>query len=627
MRVKVTDLTQYFGKDGLVIDQNFAFVDKSKSISELVAEMQTHGLQVEFIETTGELIRTKVSAAAGVRPDKSNEQSGWYVFNQLDDAWVCVFGNWRSGFEGKMTSYSEKELSQADKVKLQAQLNQAQERIQESKRIKQEEVSVYAAEKFNTAQEVVEHKYLTDKKVKSYGLKQANGNLLVPVYSITKNDNGTLAKRIKSLQYIFPDKENTKRFVGGGEIKGNVFLIGCEVQDLANLDSLIVVEGYATGASVWQATNVPCLVVFSANFCNIALNRLREALGDKCRFILALDNDTNKVGNTKANEVCNSIANCVVRLPSITGDYNDLANELGNEQVKAEILDSKFNIKSYAIRNLVNSPLEIEWLVDQFIPLAKNGVLAAPGGCGKSMSLLQLSLAIATGGTWWGKKILKRGSSAIFCAEDDLSEVHRRIDSLDPDGKRFDSPYDVYVIPVPEMKEPLILLREEGLTPEAREITEELKSIPNLVMVAFDPLQAFTTGSVSSSNEVSQLWGSYCANISARLGVATITIHHLNKGALTNDSDDAMSHRAEVRGASAIIDSARWCAVMWVSDEETCERICAEQGMDYDRMSVVKAALVKSNSGGVDYTTKTLIRRPEQAALEVLDAAKPFEWN
>ena len=258
MRVKVTDLTQYFGKDGLVIDQNFAFVDKSKSISELVAEMQTHGLQVEFIETTGELIRTKVSAAAGVRPDKSNEQSGWYVFNQLDDAWVCVFGNWRSGFEGKMTSYSEKELSQADKVKLQAQLNQAQERIQESKRIKQEEVSVYAEEKFNTAQEVIEHKYLTDKKVKSYGLKQANGNLLVPVYSITKNDNGTLAKRIKSLQYIFPDKENTKRFVGGGEIKGNVFLIGCEVQDLANLDSLIVVEGYATGASVWQATNVPC---------------------------------------------------------------------------------------------------------------------------------------------------------------------------------------------------------------------------------------------------------------------------------------------------------------------------------------------------------------------------------
>jgi len=45
------------------------------------------------------------------------------------------------------------------------------------------------------------------------------------------------------------------------------------------------------------------------------------------------------------------------------------------------------------------------------------------------------------------------------------------------------------------------------------------------------------------------LWGSYCANISARLGCSTLTIHHLNKGALANDSDDAMSHRAEIRGA------------------------------------------------------------------------------
>ena len=80
VRAKVTDLTQYFGKDGLVIDQNFAFVDKSKSISELVAEMQTHGLQVEFIETTGELIRTKVSAAAGVRPDKvTSSRVGMYL--------------------------------------------------------------------------------------------------------------------------------------------------------------------------------------------------------------------------------------------------------------------------------------------------------------------------------------------------------------------------------------------------------------------------------------------------------------------------------------------------------------------------------------------------------------------
>ena len=103
--------------------------------------------------------------------------------------------------------------------------------------------------------------------------------------------------------------------------------------------------------------------------------------------------------------------------------------------------------------------------------------------------------------------------------------MHRRIASLDPLGLRFQSEYDVYVFPIPEQKEPMILLREEGITSQATELVEELKTIPNLKLVVFDPLQAFTTGNISSSNEVGQLWGSYCANISARLGITLSLIH------------------------------------------------------------------------------------------------------
>ena len=179
------------------------------------------------------------------------------------------------------------------------------------------------------------------------------------------------------------------------------------------------------------------------------------------------------------------------------------------------------------------------------------------------------------------------------------------------------------MFPVPEQKEPMILLREEGVTPIAQELVDELQAIPNLKLVCFDPLQAFTTGNVSSSNEVGQLWGSYCANISARLGVTTLTVHHLNKSALSNDSDDAMSHRAEIRGASSITDSVRWAIAMWLADTETCERICEEQGIEFDRMAVVKASLVKSNTGNVDFNIKTLFRK--NAVLELLDdLQKPF---
>ena len=153
----------------------------------------------------------------------------------------------------------------------------------------------------------------------------------------------------------------------------------------------------------------------------------------------------------------------------------------------------------------------------------------------------------------------------------------------------------------------------------------QLKTIPNLKLVVFDPLQAFTTGNISSSNEVGQLWGSYCANISARLGVTTLTVHHLAKSALTNDSDDALSHRAEIRGASSITDSVRFAIAMWLADNDTCEKICMEQGIPVDRMAVVKASLVKSNSGNVDYATKTLVRRG--AVLEILENNKSFDWD
>jgi RecA-family ATPase len=313
-------------------------------------------------------------------------------------------------------------------------------------------------------------------------------------------------------------------------------------------------------------------------------------------------------------------------LPSIIGDFNDLYLEKGLDQVKLELVESKFNIRQYAIRNLVEEPKPIEWLVDSFIPFGKPGIIAAVGGVGKSLSMIQLAIGIATGGDWWGKTIKQKGSTVIFAAEDDLGEVHRRIDALDPLGLRFQSEYDVYVFPIPEQKEPMILLREEGVTSQATELVEELKTIPNLKLVVFDPLQAFTTGNISSSNEVGQLWGSYCANISARIGVTTLTVHHLAKSALTNDSDDALSHRAEIRGASSITDSVRFAIAMWLADNDTCEKICLEQGIEVDRMAVVKASLVKSNSGNVDYATKTLVRRG--AVLEILDQnKKSFDWD
>lgn len=606
MKGQKMDLRKYFPDDNLELN-------KGKDTRDLINEMQAQGLRVDHLEITGEIVRVPVNELAGIKQDSSGQKSGYYVVNQLDGNYFATFGNWKTGFEGKWSSINTQSMTYEQKEGLQRQLQEAKERHDKAKKQRHKEMAEKVKGWFESYTSVLEHEYLTNKKVKNYGLKQYQDLLVCPVYS-TRGD-------IRSLQYI--SKNGEKRFAKNSEIKGNIFLVGADITDIPKLDKIILAEGYATCASIFEATQIPVACVFSANFVMAVALQIRELSG--ARIIVALDNDDSGVGEKKAQECVQVVPNSCVRLPSERGDYNDLHLKHGLDKVKQELTESKFNIKKYAVRNLVEKPAPQKFLVDSFIPLAKPGILASSGGVGKSLSLLQLALAIAKGGTWWGKTINEHGSSVVFCAEDDLVEVHNRIDLLDPLGERFKHNNDVYVFPVPDQKEPLILLREEGITEQAQQIVEELRSIDNLKLVAFDPLQAFTTASVSQSNEAGQLWGSYCAMISANIGCTTLTTHHINKQSITNDSDDPYSHKADIRGASSITDSVRFAISMWIPSESDAEQLCAQANIPYDRLGVVKAALVKSNSGNVDYGVQTLIRR--EGILEPIESLPRTDYE
>ena len=64
----MSDLTQFFGKQGIVLDKNLAFTNTSKSNADLIKEMQSHGLLVDYLDTTGALVRVPVSAGLNHRP-------------------------------------------------------------------------------------------------------------------------------------------------------------------------------------------------------------------------------------------------------------------------------------------------------------------------------------------------------------------------------------------------------------------------------------------------------------------------------------------------------------------------------------------------------------------------------
>ena len=97
------------------------------------------------------------------------------------------------------------------------------------------------------------HAYLKNKGVEQFGLHESSygTDLLIPL----QNKDG----EIRSIQYIAED--GSKRFETGGEKKGCFHLIGKLAE---NSPPILVAEGYATGASLHQATGLPVAVAFDA---------------------------------------------------------------------------------------------------------------------------------------------------------------------------------------------------------------------------------------------------------------------------------------------------------------------------------------------------------------------------
>jgi hypothetical protein len=161
---------------------------------------------------------------------------------------------------------------------------------------------------------------------------------------------------------------------------------------------------------------------------------------------------------------------------------------------------------------------------------------------------------------------------------------------------------------------------------EGYELLEQLESINNLALCIFDPISSFVSGvPITTSQEAAQMYGQYCSMLSTKFDCSTLSIHHMTKSALQG-IDDPMLARAAIRGASSIIDSARFGLAAWLASESEAERICLEQGVEFDRMRVIKAAIVKTNSGEVDTKIKTLFRK--NALLEIIEENKgDINWD
>lgn len=189
--------------------------------------------------------------------------------------------------------------------------------------------------------------YLTRKGIQAHGVRFAAGGwLLVPVCDA--------AGALWNVQRIAPEKpsEGTdKLFIKGGRKSGLWHLLG-EVGAVASPDdtdayraapAVLVCEGYATGASLHEATGRPVAVAFDAgNLAHVA--KALRTLYPAALLVLCGDDDAqtftqsgHNPGRDKATAAARSVRGLAVfpdGLPDGGSDFNDLATLAGLEAVR-----------------------------------------------------------------------------------------------------------------------------------------------------------------------------------------------------------------------------------------------------------------------------------------------------
>jgi len=215
---------------------------------------------------------------------------------------------------------------------------------QQAEQARQQAAHAHAASEavllWGQASETGESPYLTRKGVQPHGLRFTSDSwLLVPMRDATGE--------LWNVQRIAPAKPadggTDKLFSKGGRKSGLWHLLGAVASDPAGPAVVLVAEGYATAASLHEATGRPVAVAFDAgNLAHVA--KALHTLYPAALLVLCGDDDAqtfartgNNPGRDKATAAARSVRGLAVfpeGLPAGGSDFNDLHQAAGLEAVR-----------------------------------------------------------------------------------------------------------------------------------------------------------------------------------------------------------------------------------------------------------------------------------------------------
>lgn len=346
------------------------------------------------------------------------DKTAWYIAFS-DNVPSGRFGCWRSGIDVSWRADIGRRLTPIEEM-TQATRTAEARAIRDAEIAKAREIAADTVEQIwsSCVQATADHPYLSKKGVQAHGARvTGDGRLVVPLF----DSDGDLS----TLQYISAD--GGKMFHPGGQAGGRFWMLGA----VDSAGPLYVVEGFATAATINEATGMPCVAAYSASNIVPVVATLRKAYGAGQEIVIVADHDAHGVGKKFADEAAAKHGATVI-LPPIDGmDANDYAqaghdlSALLNQAAPSGLLEKLGVIFGDELGDDYEAPNE---LIEGLMTIGGLTVIYGDSNSGKTFFALSMAAAIATGTDFYGRKV--DPGLAIYLACEAPVSIRSRLQAL-----------------------------------------------------------------------------------------------------------------------------------------------------------------------------------------------------
>ncbi|APH56976.1 Replication protein A [Granulibacter bethesdensis] len=208
------------------------------------------------------------------------------------------------------------------------------------------------------------------------------------------------------------------------------------------------------------------------------------------------------------------------------------------------------------------------------------GALVAPGATGKSFWALEAAMSIAcsvAGGDLVGLAPAHTGRVVYLAGEDPPPALVCRVHAI---GQHLNQQAREAVA------ENLILEPIMGKRPNVmddRHLARIIEFCAGARLIVLDTLSRIHTLDENSNGDMARLVATL-EHVAANTGASVLYLHHVSKGSAREGQTD---QQQAARGASALIDNARWCGFVARMNEDEASRLsdhaCGRQPIGNDR--------------------------------------------